>query len=519
MTVGLSANLPVHPGNTTQDGFPQELPGWDGYVEWEKYPDRKRRAAEILKSKKSSFAGFPEFQMQPLPKTNPVLEGVRWKQYHDALGLSGLYKQSWESVLKEKTPEMTHLLQFPYNGESPRKTLVNEVITPNEEFFVRNHGGIPYIDKDAWFVDVEGLVKNPRRLTLADLQDESKFPRMSVVSTIQCSGTRRIEQINTYPGDGDELINAPWGEGAIGNARWTGVSLKKVIKHCGGLAEGGKHLEFFGADTYYKKMAMQNYVVSIPWRKVKIHEAMLAWEMNGQPLPRIHGYPVRIVVFGYIGARSVKWLTRIRAISSESRAPVQKKEYLHYSNQLSKYNNSFSAGISILDMPVSSAIMEPRDGTVIPHDGKIFLKGWAYSGKGFPVRVEVSFDGGVIWYEAEHLSKKYFHAWRIWETWVPVDPEGWIEVLVRCWDDALNTQPNFQRSAWNWDLHVTHSCHRIKLFSINKSREKTRRRLEAMEKAGEPLEPLTKPLEDLDIEGDEEFEANYAKQGYRDPEE
>ena len=115
---------------------------------------------------------------------------------------------------------------------------MSDPITSNRDFFVRNHGGVPYIDKAKWFVDIEGLVNDPRRITLSELQDESKFPRMSVVSTIQCSGTRRIEQIQTYPGDGDELINAPWGEGAIGAARWTGVSLKKVIKYCGGLKKG-----------------------------------------------------------------------------------------------------------------------------------------------------------------------------------------------------------------------------------------------------------------------------------------
>ena len=102
-------------------------------------------------------------------------------------------------------PDTTHLLDFPYNGESQHEGLMVSPITPNPTFFVRNHGGIPDIEKDRWFVDVEGLVNHPKRLTLADLQDESKFPRMSTVSTIQCSGTRRIEQISLYPGDGDEV--------------------------------------------------------------------------------------------------------------------------------------------------------------------------------------------------------------------------------------------------------------------------------------------------------------------------
>lgn len=129
-------------------------------------------------------------------------------------------------------------------------------ITPNPLHFVRNHGGIPNIEPEAFELRLDGLVKNPMKISLADLQNESLFPRQSTLVTIQCSGTRRIEQINEYPGEGDEMINAPWAEGAIGTAKWTGVSLKKVIKHCGGLVDGGKHVELYGADTYFKQVSI-----------------------------------------------------------------------------------------------------------------------------------------------------------------------------------------------------------------------------------------------------------------------
>jgi sulfite oxidase len=283
------------------------------------------------------------------------------------------------------------------------------------------------------------MVNTPKKISLATLQDESLFPRQSTVVTLQCSGTRRIEQITQYPGDGDELINAPWGEGAIGTARWTGVSLKKVLKYCG-LKDEGAHVEFFGADTYFKKNQVYNYAVSVPIRKVKVNEVLLAWEMNGKPLPAIHGFPLRVVVMGYIGARSCKWLTRINVIPSPSMAPVQMKEYLYYTPQLGKQNVTYSNGFSIQTMPVASAIMTPLSNDVIIHDGKISFTGWAYSGSGWPERVEVSPDGGGVWYEVpnEQLSKKYYHAWRTWSFECPVDAEGWLEFCVRCWDDALN---------------------------------------------------------------------------------
>jgi sulfite oxidase len=114
-------------------------------------------------------------------------------------------------------------------------------------------------------------------------------------------------------------------------------------------------------------------------------------------------------------------------------------------------------GISIQEMPVSSAIMAPLNKEVVVHNGKVHVKGWAYSGGGrWPERVEVSSDGGFVWYAVppQNLSKKYQHAWRTWEIDLPVDAEGWLELVCRCWDNALNTQPTFVRSAWNWGLHV-----------------------------------------------------------------
>ncbi|KAL6710310.1 hypothetical protein ACN47E_009256 [Coniothyrium glycines] len=511
-------NAPEFKTQGTEPYFKEERDGWKGYVEWERYPEKKRKAQEILAQ--YDFPVPPEFQLGPLPKTNPILEGVRWKYYHYAMGstLKDIPDISWKYVQKEKSEDMIHVLQFPYNGESPRERLVQTEITRNKDHFVRNHGGIPEIDPARYFFEVEGLVNQPKKITLAELQDESKFPRLKKTITLQCSGTRRIEQIHDYPGDGDELINAPWGEGAIGTATYVGVSMKKVIKYCGGLKDGGKHLEFFGADTYFKKGHVYNYAVSVPCRKMKVNEVMLVWEMNGEPLPAIHGAPLRVVVMGYIGARSVKWLTRINVIDKESMAPVQMKEYLYYTPQLGKQNVTYSNGFSIQTMPVASAIMTPVDRDIIVHDGKIKLTGWAYSGSGWPVRVEVSNDGGGVWYEVpfENLSTKYFHAWRIWHYEIPVDAEGWLEFCVRCWDDAMNTQPTFVRSAWNWDLHVTSSCHRVKLYSVNKTRPQTAKRLKQLDEHGAGLDPLTRPVP-FDLETDEEYLAAMAARGGRDP--
>lgn len=181
----------------------------------------------------------------------------------------------------------------------------------------------------------------------------------------------------------------------------------------------------------------------------------------------------------------------------------------------------YSNGFSIQDMPVSSAIMTPVHHQAIVHSGTVALTGWAFSGGGhWPVRVEVSVDGGSVWYEVpyERMSKKYYHAWRTWSMDVPVDAEGWLEFCVRCWDNALNTQPTFVRSAWNWDLHVTSSCHRVAIYSMNTSKPATAARLQYLKDHDIPLLPITRPLE-IDLESHDHYLEEVAKRGGRDPKE
>ncbi|KAG6865671.1 hypothetical protein C0991_000441 [Blastosporella zonata] len=405
--------------------FTEEKPGWHGYVEWEGYPQKKTKASKILNSKE--FCHPPEFQLVPLPKTNPILIGERWKQYHHALDLDEIVHYSWDTVQKEK-PDLIHLLDFPYNGETRRDQLLANKLTDNRYHFVRNHGGVPNIEEDAYELEIGGLVNKSVKISLADLKDPTKFPQEELTVTLQCSGTRRVEQILQYPGDGDELINAPWGEGAMKNNVF-------------------------------------NYAVSVPWRKVRhSEEVLLAWEMNGQPLPKIHGAPLRVVVTGYIGARSTKWVYKINALSEPSMGPVQQQEYLYYTSQarwadgppfplglyyqIGKQNTKFSNGFSIQQMPVSwvahalfvlplnswacwlhnrSAIITPEDKQVVIHDGKVTLRGWA-----------------------------------------------------------------------------------IKIYSVNKSRAATAERLRELEKRGIPFEPLTRPLE-FGLETTEEYSAMMAK--------
>ncbi|KAK6384381.1 hypothetical protein LTS17_001944 [Exophiala oligosperma] len=420
-----------------------ELRNW--YVEWENYPEKKAKAHKILIN--NEFPPPPEFQLGPVPDTNPVLEGVRWKMWHKAVGgpLTSVPEESWLRVIQEKHPDMLHLLQFPYNGEPPKRLVTAKPVTPTSLHFVRNHGGVPDIDADKWELKMDGPVKHPWTFSVADLQNEEVFPRIEKLVTVQCSGTRRVEQIRLYAGEGDEMINAPWADGAIGTARYVGVSLKKVVKQCGGMADGGKHLEFYGADTYFKQNEVMNYLVSVPWSKVKADEVMLAWEMNGEALPRIHGHPVRLVAMGYIGARSVKWVYRIRALPRPSRAPVHSRDVplLQPAGRQAQPAPDHGdpdpgdAGELGHHVALGQAGRGPRGGASRSRGGR------TAAGGRWPGRVEVSADGGFNWYAVPdgNLSGKHKFAWRTWELALPCDAEGWVEVVVRCWDNSINTQP------------------------------------------------------------------------------
>lgn len=376
-------------------------------------------------------------------------------------------------------------------------------MTPNQYHFVRNHGGIPTIDPSAFTLEVDGLVKCPGKIDLAKLQNPDIFPPKTVLATLQCSGNRRSELQAQYPGEGDDLINAPWEERAISTAEWSGVSLKSIIEHCGGLAKDAAHVELIGADTYIKNNRPWSYAVSVPWAKVDSNQVLIAWAMNGKPLPRIHGHPLRAVVLGSIGARSTKWLFRIRVLDQPSLSPVQRVEYLFFNHQVGKFNGDFTVGMPILEMPVSSAILFPRERDVIVHHGTIRVKGWAYSGGGrWPELIEVSADNGYSWnvVSPENMTDKHQWALRLWEIDLPISIQGWIDLRCRCWDNALNTQPSTPREVWNWGTHVTHNQHAVPVLSVDERNDATAKQLENIRAQGKTLRPSTLPARFRDHE-------------------
>lgn len=326
----------------------------------------------------------------------------------------------------------------PRNAETLPGVLAREDLTPVEAFFVRSHG--PAADLgDVWRLTVNGLVERPLTLTLEDLRGLE--PR-EVVATLQCAGNRRAQLIavREIPGE------IPWGRGAVGTARWGGVALADVLR-AAGLDPSARHIELIG----------DAYEVSIPVRKALASEVLLCWEMNGAPLTPDHGAPLRAIVPGYIGARSVKWLTGVRALAEPSEGYFQAVSY-----------RLEPGSIPLGALAVNSDILVPADGADVPA-GTLEVAGYAFGGgERSIVRVDVSRDG-VEWQQAELQAGLGPWAWQRWRCRLEVAP-GPLELVARAWDSAAATQPEDPASVWNPGGYANNAWSRVRVRVASSSR-------------------------------------------------
>ncbi|HSU84889.1 MAG TPA: molybdopterin-dependent oxidoreductase, partial [Thermoanaerobaculia bacterium] len=216
-------------------------------------------------------------------------------------------------------PRLRVRQEDPLNAEPAPGALIESFRTPNELFFIRGHGNIPEVDAGAFRLTVDGLVESPLSLSLADLR---RLPRTTAGATLQCAGNRRRELIEVSPIP-NEL---PWDSEAVSNAEWSGVPLREALA-AAGPKSGALHVAFLGLDETERHGHRFQFGGSIPLEKAMRPEVLLADTMNGEPLPPAHGAPLRVVVPGYIGARSVKWISRITLQESPSDNYFQAKAY------------------------------------------------------------------------------------------------------------------------------------------------------------------------------------------------
>jgi sulfite oxidase len=342
----------------------------------------------------------------------------------------------------------------PFNAETGLASLTDPV-TDTDAFYVRGHGPVPEIDARAWHLRVGGLVQRELSLSLETLREA--FRERSVTATLQCAGNRRagLVAIRDIPGE------APWGPGATGTATWTGVALADVLALAGPELEASD-VGFEGADVSSEAEPVQRFGGSIPLDKAARSEVLLAWAMNGEPLQAVHGAPLRVVVPGYIGARSVKWLERIELRSEPWRGYFQ---HVVYRLLPADGTPGPGAGMPLGLVALNSDVLSPRDGQTVAA-GLAEVRGYAFAGGDrYVSRVDVSTDDGATWTQASLLEDLGRWAWRQWRITLDL-PAGEHELLVRAWDSSAATQPEDEAALWNPKGYVNNARPRIRVTAV-----------------------------------------------------
>jgi sulfite oxidase len=260
------------------------------------------------------------------------------------------------------------------------------------------------------------------------------------------------------------VSGAPWAAGAIGHAEWTGVALADVLNAAIVSSEcPDLHVAFSCHDRVeMPEEGRFAYGASIPIAKATAPEVLLAWAMNGEPLLPEHGFPLRLVVPGFAGVRSAKWLHRVTVQRTPSDSPIQQRDYKMLPAEVTEATVDWAQGVPIDEMPLTSAICEPAPRALL-RAGPIEIRGYALSTGRRVVRVEVSGDGGRSWRQAALEQRPNSPwSWTLWRTTITLAP-GAHELTVRAWDSAGQTQPSRPEDVWNFKGYLNASCHRIRV--------------------------------------------------------
>lgn len=326
-------------------------------------------------------------------------------------------------------------------------------MTPTEHFFARNHGTIPMVDAAQYCLHVDGLVDNAIEFSLDSIRHD--FERVEIMATLQCAGNRRDELAEIAPIP-NEL---PWSAGAISNATWGGARLRDILLAAGVKSEA-QHATFKGLDEVARHGAIFGFGGSVPVEKALHPDTLLAYEMNARPLTAAHGFPLRVVVPGYIGARSVKWVSDIRLQETPSDNYFQARAYRLFPSDVTPENVRWENGIMLGENAINSVICYPGEGDVLKA-GLNRIAGYAIGSTSPIEQVEVSGDDGATWTSAKLLSSPaYPWAWWLWQAQVELKP-GATQIIARARDIAGNTQPSDAEEIWNFKGYANNAWHRV----------------------------------------------------------
>ena len=313
----------------------------------------------------------------------------------------------------------------PENSETPINDLQSWV-TPNRLFFVRNHFDVPEINPESWTLRIGGCVERELELDLAQIQ---KLSTRSVFATMECAGNGRSFLDNPVHG-------VQWGAGAVGHAEWTGPPLRAVLDQAG-ITDPALEIVFAGADrgTESDHPQTMSFARSLPLDKALHLDTLLATTMNGEPLEPAHGFPVRLIVPGWYGVASVKWLTRIQVSDKPFHGYYQSTKY---TTQRLTARGPVEEVVG--EMQPKSEILRPRDGETLGV-GLNRILGAAWAGPERIAAVEVSTDGGRTWSQAELAGMSAKYSWTLWEySWRPDQP-GPQRLVSRAVSESGRVQP------------------------------------------------------------------------------
>lgn len=362
-----------------------------------------------------------------------------------AFAAAGDLRASAQSVGRGGTPGMITRQKEPENLEFPFSSL-DGFRTPNEHFYVRSHFESPKIDPATWRVSIQGEVERPFELGTEELR---RMPSKSVTALLECSGNGRIFLEPPQ-------IGIRWELGGVGNAESIGVPLADVLERAG-VRTGAVEVILEGADGGEFKPPREKspgkipYARSLSLEKARTTEVLLAYKMNGEELPPKHGHPVRVVVPGWYGMASVKWLKRIIVTDRPFQGFFQTVEYAIWERR-----DGLPTLAPVTEVQVKSQIARPAPYESVPKGSKYRMHGAAWAGEANVAKVEVSNDGGETWKAARLLGEPVKYAWRLWEhEWRTPERLGPHVVMARATDDRGRAQP-MKRDPDRRDAVISH---------------------------------------------------------------
>jgi DMSO/TMAO reductase YedYZ molybdopterin-dependent catalytic subunit len=363
----------------------------------------------------------------------------------------------WAAALRAQEPVKRDMIVRSARPEDLEMPLdgFNTWLTPVERFFVRSHVYTPVVDAGKWRLEIQGQVRKRLTLELAELK---RFPRVELAGVLECAGNGRGLFRPTVPG-------IPWEYGAVGNAVWAGARLRDVLEKTG-LAASAREILFDGADLPIG--TMPDFRRSIPLSKALHEDTLLAYEMNGRPLPRAHGFPLRAVAPGWAGDCWVKWITGIEVLDREYDGFFMRTAY-RIPKRPVKPGEAVDPveTVPVTELKVKSVIASPRDGAGLAVRRPCTISGAAWSGEALVTKVEVSADGGRSWFPAElsrasrpgQLPGRY--GWRLWTAqWTPATPGPHL-LMARATDASGAAQP--LEIPWNPSGYLGNAVHRIRV--------------------------------------------------------